>query len=419
MPSRRSLLASLGVVAVGGFAGCSGRIPEFGGDAGGPSPDTPPKAEPRADVDPTNKRHGATGSWSSPGCNAANTREVFDDRAPVDGAEVRWRVEVAQMGVSEPLAVDGTVFLPNAGSLRALDAETGELRWHHDEGRSHSPGPVVRDGRVHLALPTGLVTLDAESGEELWRREFPRQDTRAPGVASDGWLAVPVGETLHRIDPETGETAWSRRLFGQLLGPPAFWYADYPAVASEAGTVYLLEEKGTGFARWDLPAEPMTTVNHDLSHLFVNCRDGNTHALATDGQTNRSIRWSTEMGTTSAGLGVSQGLVAGVDNRELTVVDTVSGETRWTHEHADSDGETSDGWWNTAPAFARDTLFVGGDRLWALDPTPGGEAGERGPAVRWEKSFHGRVGPGPVLDDGKLFVVAQTDEKTFELLGLW
>ena len=71
-------------------------------------------------------------------------------------------------------------------------------------------------------------------------------------------------------------------------------------------------------------------------------------------------------------------------------------------------------WRHTAPCYGRDTLFVGGDRLWALDPTPSGGAG---PAVRFERSFAGRVGPGPVVDDGRLYVVAETAPDTHHLLA--
>ncbi|WP_439027464.1 hypothetical protein [Haloarchaeobius sp. DT45] len=71
------------------------------------------------------------------------------------------------------------------------------------------------------------------------------------------------------------------------------------------------------------------------------------------------------------------------------------------------------------PALARDTLFVGGDKLYALDPTTdGGMLGSGGPAKRWEKSFHGEVGPGPVVDDGTIYVVAETAEAAYHLLAL-
>ncbi|MFC7138196.1 PQQ-binding-like beta-propeller repeat protein [Halobaculum litoreum] len=118
--------------------------------------------------------------------------------------------------------------------------------------------------------------------------------------------------------------------------------------------------------------------------------------------------WTVDTGWTRVGLGLDSGLLFAGSANGLRAVDTDSGERRWTHDLGD--------WSVTAPAVGRDTLFVGGDRLWALDPTEGG--GDAGPPVRFERSFHGRVGPGPVLDDGTLYVVAETGEETTHLLAL-
>ena len=66
----------------------------------------------------------------------------------------------------------------------------------------------------------------------------------------------------------------------------------------------------------------------------------------------------------------------------------------------------------------RETIFIGGDRLWALDPSPDDGIFRSAPAVRYEKTFYGRVGPGPVLDDGVLYVVVETGEESTHLLAL-
>ncbi|WP_458190030.1 hypothetical protein [Haladaptatus sp. NG-WS-4] len=63
-------------------------------------------------------------------------------------------------------------------------------------------------------------------------------------------------------------------------------------------------------------------------------------------------------------------------------------------------------------------MFVDGDKLYAFDPTPESGLFEDGPALRFEKSFYGRVGPGPVLDDGSLYVVARTEKRKYLLLAL-
>lgn len=117
------------------------------------------------------------------------------------------------------------------------------------------------------------------------------------------------------------------------------------------------------------------------------------------------VDWSVETGWADAGLAVSSAVyTAGTDG--FVAVDPESGERLWTHDVGD--------WRHTAPTLVRDTLFVGGDALYAFDPTPSGA--DDGPALRFERSFHGAVNA-PVLDDGVLYVLAETDEETHHLLA--
>lgn len=90
-------------------------------------------------------------------------------------------------------------------------------------------------------------------------------------------------------------------------------------------------------------------------------------------------------------------------------IDPKSGEQLWTKDTGDRR--------YTAPVLGRDTLFVGGNKLFAFDPTPASNpfSGD-GPALGFEESFHGRVGP--VLDDGVENAVAQTGKPTYQLVAL-
>lgn len=161
---------------------------------------------------------------------------------------------------------------------------------------------------------------------------------------------------------------------------------------------------------WNLPAKPMAPPTADTDGVYVNCQDGNTYGIRTKSPSKHDIDWNVDAGWTDAGLAVKTNLY-GVDGTHLHAVDPESGKRQWKYEIGD--------WRHTAPVLGRDTLFVGGDKLHALDPTPGPSTlGDDGPAVRFTKSFAGRVGPGPVLNDGILYVVAQTGKKTYHLLAL-
>jgi outer membrane protein assembly factor BamB len=399
MPSRRQLLTAVGAGSLSAVAGCAGTT------VGGPA-DPPPPSSP--DLTPDRHVYGADGEWSSFGCNASNTRAVHDGQAPVDGVSERWRVELPQLGQTAPVAAGGRVYLPGE-QLRALDAANGTEQWRV---AGVETAPVVRDGVVYASVAdtSRVVALEADTGDRIWSRPFdpvPKGPSMYPGEP----LLVGAGETVSALDPATGEPQWSRRLFGEVLGHPPVLSGFFAAVATAAGEVSLLGlEDGQGARRWRLPATPTGPPAADSDTVYVTCRDGTTYALGGDSVPRGEVAWTADTGWTPRGLGVTDGLVAAGTAGELHAVDADSGEVQWTHEIGD--------WRQTAPAIGRETLFVGGDRLWALATTAEGTTLGSGPGVRFEREFYGRVGPGPVLNDGTLYVVAQTGEAAYHLLAL-
>lgn len=395
MPSRRTFVAALGATAL---AGCS---------ATNPTPDDPPKPGVEELPDPDGHVHGANGDWSSFGCNAGNTRTVADGKAPTDGVTERWRVEVPQILRHEPVAAGGRVYLTGPDGLRAFDAGDGTELWRNGEVET---APLVRDGTVYAGADDRLVALDAETGDSLWKRTLvEREPVRAPSAYAGEWLYVPAGETVFGIAAATGEVDWSRKLFGRLLGSPAVHSGYYVALASEAGKLFLVTRDGVGAGEWDFPSRPRAPPTADADAVYVNCLDGRTYGVVLENELRRNADWKTKIGWADGGLAVEEHVYASATNG-LHALDPETGEQRWQFDAGD--------WRHTAPALGRDTLFVGGDALYALDPTPRTTPLDDGPAIRFERSFHGRVGPGPVLDDGVLYVVAQTGDSAFHLLAL-
>jgi len=397
MPSRRRYLAALGAAGAA-LAGCSYI-------RGPPSPDEPPEAGVENPPEPRSDLHGADGEWSSVGCNASNTRAVADGRAPVDGVTERWRAEVGGSAYREPVVADGRVYHCFT-DLVAYDADDGDELWHHPDVETT---PVVWDGTAYAGAEGRLLALDAETGDPKW--ELTLSDDESVGVpamhAGQG-LYVPAGETVYKIDPESNAIEWSRDAFGRILGPPAYLSQTGCAFATAAGKVYLLGHDGIGLGEWDVPSVPEAPLTADADALYVNCQDGKTYGIETRQPPRRDVDWHAETSRSSGGLAAKKFVYAAGANG-LTAVDPEAGDTLWEYDTGN--------WRWTAPALGRDTLFVGGDRLYALDPTPGPGTPDE-PAVRFERSFHGRVGPGPVLDDGTIYVVAETDERTFHLLAL-
>jgi outer membrane protein assembly factor BamB len=216
-----------------------------------------------------------------------------------------------------------------------------------------------------------------------------------------------AGERVVALDAASGDLRWERDVYGQVLDHVAFSAGFYAVVATEAGMVYLLGDEGTGSWKWQLPARPTSPPTAGPDSIFVNCRDGRTHALAAE--TDGADGWDVDTGWVEHGIGLFDSLVVLAGNGALRAFDADSGDRRWQHGIGD--------WRHTAPAVGRDTVFVGGDRLRALDPTPGGDP-DGGPALRFEREFAGRVGPGPVLDDGTLYVIAEVEADEYALLAL-
>lgn len=287
------------------------------------------------------------------------------------------------------------------------DAADGSKLW----SKAHVYAtPFVRDDIVYVGVRNRLLALDSKTGGTKWERAFGENAAvRTPSMYDSRWLYVPVGETVHRVGSLTGEVEWSRRLFGDILGSSPIYTGYYVALATEAGKLYLLAPDGTGAGEWNLPSKPQTPPTADTDGVYVNCLDGKTYGITLENQPRLNVDWKVETELASGGLAVEKHLYA-AGTRGLYAVDPEDGERVWKHDVGD--------WRWTAPALGRDTLFVGGDKLYAFDPTPSVRVPGTGPAKRFEKSFHGRVGPGPVLNDGVLYVVAQTGRWRWNLLAL-
>lgn len=292
MPSRRQFLAALGVGTLSGLAGCSTS------DDQPPTPATPP-------LEPERHIYGADGNWSSFGCNAANTRSVHGinpGEAPVDGASEDWRVPVTGLQRTPPVVGDQRVYLLTRSGLQVYDASDGTQLWHAD---GISDAPVVRNETVFAAdsRENAVRALAADTGEERWARETdasPVGPSMYPGMP----LVVSAGEQVFGLDPTTGETVWSRRVFGTVLSSPPVWNGHAVAVATEAGELALLTlMDGTGVKRFQLPATPVGPPSADTDAVYVSCRNGTTYALQVEGDTGEQRQWSVETGWSPGALG--------------------------------------------------------------------------------------------------------------------
>ncbi|MCJ0902439.1 PQQ-binding-like beta-propeller repeat protein [Rhodococcus sp. ARC_M6] len=134
---------------------------------------------------------------------------------------VLWQAGTAGAGHRQRAAVSGnTVFIGGqiedraAGTVEALDLDTGELRWQTATGSSVKTTPALAGDVVIVAEVSGdLLGLDAETGTGRWRLgssdPLRRFAWGTPTVANNIAYMGDASD-LRAVDALTGEKIWHR-----------------------------------------------------------------------------------------------------------------------------------------------------------------------------------------------------------------
>lgn len=169
-------------------------------------------------------------------------------------------------------------FKASANLARAWDTSVGS-------GGVYAFTPATDGQAVYAAGRDGrIVKLDLASGRETWRVESGKTLSAGVGVG-EGLVVVgtPKGELL-AFRTNDGAPAWSAKLSGEILVPPAVAQG-VVAARSNDGHVYMLEA-GSGKVRWNsgrlLPALTLREQGHLLltpEALYVGHAGGRLSAL--------------------------------------------------------------------------------------------------------------------------------------------
>ncbi|MFC5972536.1 PQQ-binding-like beta-propeller repeat protein [Halomarina salina] len=376
-PSRRRFLALAGTTGVTALAGCLG----FGGD------DRPEYSRPSTEGPPPEPdRHvfASDGEWSSEGFDAANTRWDYGGSAPREEPSVRWRRGVGQSGLRAPTVSDGRVYVTETDRLMVVDATSGETEWEL-AGETPRGKPSVSDGTVYTVADDVLQALDAETGEQRWSRSFDGPLTM-PATVQGEYLTVGERETVHVVSAEDGSVNWSRRLVGRVSYPALGAVGASPFVATGTGGVYSLGAGGEVGVHEDLSARFSTPPTLGRDFAYVGDDSGTLYALE---PLTGAVEWSADQAAGRHGIAYTDNYVYSVNGSTLRAFDTESGEEYWSFDVGDGTG---------SPAAVGDTVYVGGDALYALDPADGGGT------VRFKMDLGGHVTPDISAGDGVLYV---------------
>ncbi|WP_248895484.1 PQQ-binding-like beta-propeller repeat protein [Haloplanus halobius] len=385
MPSRRRVLASLGLLAT---SGC------LGDDA--PSP--PPAG--RTD-------------WPHPDFNAGATSYNPNPVGPRSGADERWRRQVPQP-TGRPVVADGRVFLPTLGGVRtfAVDGDEGwSLSPLADRSTAWMTSPAVHDGVAYLGTDDArsLLAVDAADGTEIWRTDVG--DVSVAPVPDHDWGSLFVGTrdgSVARVDADSGAVRWSASVFGAVTSLATS--ADLVYAGTEAGEVYALFD-GQGQWRRKLPGSVVGLALGNGGPVYATTFGGGTFELA-DGLHAGATRWHDEDGTAKDSLVVTDDTVYGADGGGLTATSRHGGDRQWSTE----------GSFTAGMAGAGETLYIGEEDGVSAYRMGGGVGVDdwRVGARRWRTAVGGPVVRGLAVAAGSVFVPVGGDsdaEAAFVALG--
>lgn len=386
--SRRRFLRAAALLTAGSLAGCPG-LGSTGSDT--PANDDPDSTEttataeratptntatptetPTATETPTDTATGTPADTPTPRPRIGGTpdprpdtvwplpdRSVANDAYDEDGPgfdeppSVAWRAaarrpasesDIYDPVLEQAVVADGRVFavnalyfgpqveLPGAQLLRAFDVASGEELWTHtvrdeEDGVPVPTGPVVGDGVVFFGTGETLHEVDPASGESVRTHSLPGAvETITP--AGDRTYVV-ADDTVLVLGPD-GDTEWSTAIPAHVGTRPALG-PDRLYVGASSKQLYALDP-ATGDVIW------RRTVGHDGGDggwavydvvafaTGVVVRRANETLYAYDDAGERV--WYADGGYRSVATDGSR-LYCGREAGSLRALDVATGEVRW------------------------------------------------------------------------------------------
>ncbi|MEZ3118124.1 PQQ-binding-like beta-propeller repeat protein [Halobaculum sp. MBLA0147] len=355
--------------------------------------------------------------------DAANTGHVPGGSVPTEGVEAQWTFDTESKVTTQPIIVDGTVFVgTTGGTLYALDAQTGAEQWSRNHDESLDSGPVVSGGLVYVPAGSRLLAYSAATGDGQFAVDVGGQ-VGTPTV-SDGTLYTRSGGKLYAIDATGGEVQWSGGSFENNLSAAR---NDELAVTVSDGSVYVMypnDDYGGDVYLSSFTADPTAEsperewqteleyadddINFDTTVTAV---DGSLYAgLWAGGETqgvvalnaaSGSVEWRyTDISNVRTYPTATADTVYAAATGELVGIDPALGTAKWS---TDLSGNP------TSPILVGDTLIFGSsdNNVYAYDTE-----GEQ----RWSFATGNNVVAPPVAVDGTVYT-ASTDGLVYALQG--
>jgi outer membrane protein assembly factor BamB len=300
------------------------------------------------------------------------------EKTPTEGGATPTETDAG--GAREPTpTTSGPVTTTGHDTPTPTDPATpsGEgLEWWVDRGAPVTATPAVADGTVYAGTEDGTVSAHAsDTGETTWEHEADEQIqelTVGEGhvLAVSGTTELSAGQKLYALDAATGDERWTFS--------PTGWWLDLLAVhegrvyvgteddvvGERNETLYAVELEA-GEPAWEATTGDPREAVFDDETLYLSTTD-RVDAFATDDGTER---WhAATPDPTFTTLAVAGGtVVQGFEPEDADVFGLVAGFDADTGEEL----WRLDDWFVTSTAARDGDLYVGGERVVAVDPVDG------------------------------------------------
>ncbi|WP_106767109.1 PQQ-binding-like beta-propeller repeat protein [Paenibacillus faecalis] len=112
-----------------------------------------------------------------------------------ENGDILWEYETGGPVNTSAAISNGTVAIgSDDGYMYALNILNGSLVWKkYNDGKKmlYTPLTVLPDGNfVYVTLEECLYCVDHLNGQEIWKKKFPRGVHSAPGISSNGYMAI-------------------------------------------------------------------------------------------------------------------------------------------------------------------------------------------------------------------------------------
>lgn len=227
---------------------------------------------------------------------------------------------------------DATLYVrSNAGTVTALDAETGQLKWSTQAGTPGYPSHSVAatDDYVVAVSSTTLYLLDANTGKVLEASSMSRLPSGTPTMDGDliyvpmwkGLIEVFSTEKIGRRKFTMGSTS---RIVGNVTICP-----EVVSWASERGDLYVGNRKRPGLRyRFESPDTVASAPAFSEGTLFATTLDGFVYAIS-DLMGQMKWRYAAGGPISESPLVVDGMVLAITDDGQLVCLDAKTGDLNW------------------------------------------------------------------------------------------